>query len=164
MDIFVKSEKKPSFSYKEETCILKSNKKFQHIKEKQTKKQNTTNTAKNTSKPSPFYYICEKCDFKSNNKTHYKNHLQTKKHNTSKNTSKPSSFCYICENCKFKTNNKSHYNHHIHTEKHKRKHDMIECKKLHTNVNEKIVYLLNILISRTYISISWIIIFCKTHT
>ena len=45
-----------------------------------------------------FKYICEKCDFKSNNKNDYRRHLQTKKHNANnanQDANKKTHFC-IC--------------------------------------------------------------------
>lgn len=79
-----KNDKFPSFKYTCEKCNFFSNNKTHYNIHVQTKKHNTTNTTKNTTKKREIYYICEKCDYKSYNKSHYKEHLKTKKHNTTK--------------------------------------------------------------------------------
>ena len=63
---------------------------------------NYKKNAKNVTK-----YICEKCDFKSSNKTDYNRHLLTAKHK------------YYCENCDYRCKNKFNFNKHLLTEKHK---------------------------------------------
>lgn len=50
-----------------------------------------------------FKFTCEKCNFYSNNKTHYNKHLQTKKHNTT--TTNKNRYCnYTCNNSYYKGN------------------------------------------------------------
>ena len=86
-----------------------------------------------------FSYICENCDFKSNNKSHYNKHLQTNKHKSytelqngykmDTKTENKTSFSYICEKCDFKSNNKTHYESHLQTKKHKSYVDLQNVQK-----------------------------------
>ena len=67
-----------------------------------------------------YKYLCDKCDFKNNNKELYNKHI--KEHKMFKmpdNLGTKSANNYICELCNFNTCKKSDYNRHLLTLKHK---------------------------------------------
>ena len=69
-----------------------------------------------------YKFHCEICNFKSNNKNHYNEHLQTKKHGSNTiyiKTGKKEYKSYNCDICSFKSKNKYHYQEHLQTKKHK---------------------------------------------
>ena len=54
---------------------------------------------RNTIKKMQHKYVCIICDFKSNNKTNYNQHLQTKKHNETNETNETKYNCTKCKKC-----------------------------------------------------------------
>ena len=63
-------------------------------------------------------YICEKCEYKTDNKKDYSKHLLTNKHIQQMNGNPTKPPKYICENCEYKTDNKKDYSKHLLTAKH----------------------------------------------
>jgi len=63
-------------------------------------------------------YVCEKCEYKTDNKKDYSKHLLTNKHlrQMLENPIKPPK--YICETCEYNTDNKKDYSKHLLTAKH----------------------------------------------
>lgn len=69
--------------------------------------QNATNANQKTAKKQQLLYICEKCDFVSNRKSNYIQHIQTRKHKANNETNKaahPSKYniCYCGKKYKHK--------------------------------------------------------------
>jgi len=66
-------------------------------------------------KKEKFEYICEKCSFKTYDKSNYNKHLKTKRHILNDSEEKK----YICHPCSFLTTDRANYARHINTQKHK---------------------------------------------
>ena len=58
-------------------------------------------------------FKCKVCDFKTNKKSNWERHLQTRKHITNINSGR-----YSCEKCNFITHSKSDFDRHLLTTKH----------------------------------------------
>jgi len=89
-----------------------------------------------------FKYTCKNCHFKSNHKSHYNKHLQTKKHNTTNTTAEANKkrvFCYKCISCDFNSNNKLHYNKHLQTKKHNTTNTTAEASKSRKRDDEEFI-------------------------
>jgi hypothetical protein len=87
-----------------------------------------------------YKFICEKCDFRTNNNSHYRKHLHTIKHNTTNtitNTTKKRVKSYNCKICVFNSNNKTHYKKHLQTKKHKYNNTIGEPSKMDKDYNNK---------------------------
>ena len=86
-------------------------------------------------------YICEKCDYKTDNKKDYSKHLLTNKHIQQMNGNPTKLPKYICENCDYKTDNKKDYSKHLLTSKHIKNindQQMNPVTNPHTNNDDKL--------------------------
>lgn len=61
---------------------------------------------------SDFKYICEKCNYQTNIKSSYNQHLKTSLHLTGKRKPRSDKITYECTICKFQTNNKTNFLNH----------------------------------------------------
>ena len=78
--------------------------------------------AETRTKKCKYLYVCESCNYNSNNKYNYDMHIKTKKHfyvNKHTTISVPSIEKYICMVCKYESHRLNDYNKHLLTKKHR---------------------------------------------
>ncbi len=71
---------------------------------------------KNDEESEEYGCICKPCGFKTNYRSHYERHINTRKH--MKAIKEEIKYKYICEKCDMKTNRKDTFNSHLLSEKH----------------------------------------------